>query len=170
MTKKSLVLLLPILLSGCAQMMVRSQSERYANAYQYKPTHPSQVSVLRTFPAEPHEVIGEVTGSTESQYVQWDQIADEMRKKAAAIGGDAVIIQTENVAYAGAHTTPGSLNANYQNPSQSTTFSGSNIQSEDPKFNLSYVPPRTEHIWNKTSRGVVIRYKTDQIPRGVPGK
>jgi Tfp pilus assembly protein FimT len=158
------------LLAGCASMAVRSNVERYPNAYQYQATNPKMVSVLRTVPGEPHEVIGEITGSTELEYASWETIADEMRKKAASIGGDAVIIQSEQVTFAGTQTTPGQINAHFQ---QHQPASASSVFSQTPNaanVNVNYVPPTTEQVWTKSSRGIVIRYKSDQIPRGLPAK
>ena len=60
-------------------------------------------------PTMPFEVIGEVTGSG-APAASWGRVEGSMRKKAAAIGGDAVVLISKREPYAGTYTTPSSGN------------------------------------------------------------
>jgi hypothetical protein len=69
-----------ILASGCASDV----ANRYYSTTQYPPKNPREVQILSTTPNRPFEVIADFQSRGES--------AESIRKKAAKIGADAVII------------------------------------------------------------------------------
>jgi hypothetical protein len=77
-----LAVALMVFFVGC----VTDQAHRYYSLEQFPPKPVDQVEVLYRIPAEPHEVIADFQARGAS--------ADYMRKKAAEIGADAVIIGT----------------------------------------------------------------------------
>ncbi len=81
---------IPLLLASAAALFLCSCATDVANRYyanqKFPPKEPSQVAILRTAPNRPYEVIADFQSRGESE--------KSVRKKAAKIGADAVIIST----------------------------------------------------------------------------
>lgn len=60
-------------------------------------------------PTVPFEIIGEV-GGYGAHAASWSRVENSMKKKAASIGGDAIILVVRRAPYAGTYTTPSSGN------------------------------------------------------------
>ena len=78
--------------------------------FNYPPTRPSVIQVYYMPPAVPFEIIGEVEGSG-AALASWSTVRNYMRKKAASIGGDAIIIVGKKTPYIGTQRTPSTGNA-----------------------------------------------------------
>jgi hypothetical protein len=78
--------------------------------FNYPPTQPSVIQVYYMPPAVPFEIIGEVEGSG-AALASWSTVRNYMRKKAASIGGDAIIIVNKKMPYIGTHRTPDTAKA-----------------------------------------------------------
>ena len=88
--KKAIVLLaLAVLISGCASTSVNL----YDNKESHESTNPRDVKVFHKMPQGRAFVeLGEVTVS---RVTMWSWAESELKKKAAALGGDAVYIINE---------------------------------------------------------------------------
>ena len=102
--KKLLLLVLVCLLCNC----VRSRIAPYPH-YEYPPTNQNNVQVYYMPPAVPFEIIGEV-GGYGAPAASWGRVENSMKKKAASIGGDAIILVIRREPYAGTYRTPSSGN------------------------------------------------------------
>ena len=158
------------ILSGCAVASVA----RYPNA-NYPPTSPKNVAVYTNYPPVEYEVIGEIGGSGNA-YTSWQQVATEMRKKAAEIGGSAVVILAQDTPYVGSIVTPGSIQGNTYGSNTATGNlnaygAGNNVYgnytgsgTSQTTSNYTYTPPSAIPMYGKIARGVVLRYKSEQPP------
>jgi hypothetical protein len=93
---QSLMLCCFFLLAGCTT----DEANRYYLAEKLPEKKTSEVEVLREAPAQPHEVIGEFQANNAS--------ANFMRKRAAKIGADAVIVIPAGGWYSQGETWAGS--------------------------------------------------------------
>jgi hypothetical protein len=86
--KRGIIILLAVMLmAGCAYDV----ANRYYTSKTYPPKDPGQVQILSVKPTRPFEVIADFQSRNES--------AESVRKKAAKIGADAVIIAVFGGAY-----------------------------------------------------------------------
>jgi hypothetical protein len=154
MPRKIFLLAVCVILTGCATASVA----RYPNAQNIPPTNPANVSVYTNFPPVQYEIIGEIEGSGD-QFASWDMVSDEMRKKAAEIGGDAVVIQVRDTPFVGAINRPGTIQGNTYGHVNSPygNYGGSGIYQSTS--NYTYTPPSSTPMYGKYARGVVIKYK-----------
>ncbi len=85
--KKAIVLLaLAVFISGCASTSINL----YQNKSSYGPTDPKGVKVFHKMPQDRAFIeLGEVTVS---RVTMWEWAENELKKKAAELGGDAVYI------------------------------------------------------------------------------
>ncbi len=116
----------------------------------YPPTDPAEVQVYRFFPDAPMERIGEVEviGATGTD---WSNFQEELRKKAASIGGQAVVIVGER----------NQLLSIQETPSQFQTFRfGSAFDRQSFFFPGAVYPQEESHIV-----GIVLRFPKGQVPR-----
>lgn len=169
MVNKSLILLLILccLLSGCATANVA----KYPSAHDYLPTNPNNVAVYSSFPPQEYETIGEIEGSG-APAATWGAVAVEMRKKAAEIGGDAVVILVQDTPFIGTINTPGSVQGGTTTVGSATgnlnayrsgnniygTYGGSGMSQS--RSNYTYTPPTSTPMYGKHARGVVIKCKS----------
>lgn len=161
------LLILCCLLSGCATANVA----RYPSEHNYLPTNPNNVAVYTNFPPTQYEIIGEIEGSG-APAATWNSVAGEMRKKAAEIGGDAVIVLVQDTPFVGNINMPGSvrgsttgygtssgnINAYKSGNSMYGNYSGSGMYQSTS--NYTYTPPTSTPMYGKYARGVVIKYKS----------
>ncbi len=158
-----------VVLTGCATASVA----RYPNAQNLLPTNPANVAVYTNFPPTPYEVIGEVAGNG-APAASWDSVAGEMRKKAADIGGDAVVVLVQDTPFVGSINTPGSIQGGttgYGNSSGNFNAygSGNNVYGNyggsgtyQSTSNYTYTPPTSTPMYGKFAKGVVIKYKRQE--------
>jgi len=89
MNKVIVLLALVVLISGCASI----SANLYDNKTSYPSTNPKDVRVFHKMPQDRAFVeLGEVTVS---RVTMWSWAESELKKKAAALGGDAVYIISE---------------------------------------------------------------------------
>jgi len=93
-------------------------------------------------PPVPFEVIGEVEGSG-AALASWNTVRNYMRKKAASIGGDAIIIVSKKMPYIGTSHTPDTAKA---------FISGNYIY-------YTYRPGTSYAIRGKYILGIVVKWK-----------
>mgnify|MGYP005834249721 CR=1 FL=1 len=116
--------------------------------YDFEPTDPAQVQVYRFFPEVPSVRIGEVevVGATGTD---WRKFQEEFKRKAAAIGGEAVVIVGERSRLVGV----------YETPSQFQTFRfGGAFERQSLYYPGTTYPQSESHLV-----GVVLRF-----PEGAP--
>ena len=150
-------LALIMFLAGCAS--AKSQVAPYAF---YPPVDENYVYVYHNYPPVPYEVIGEISGRGYS-YSKWDSIYKQMKKKAAGIGGNGIVIISETTPVIATQHIPATVNVSTSSPqnsqnSQNDTSSTANTLS-NMNATASYSPARTEEITEKVVSGVVIRFK-----------
>jgi len=78
--------------------------------FNYLPTRSNAIQVYYMPPTMPFEVIGEVEGSG-AALASWNKVRNYMKKKAASIGGDAIVIVNKKMPYIGTQRTPATGNA-----------------------------------------------------------
>lgn len=126
----------------------------------YPATDAKSVYVYKNYPPVPYEVIGEVRGRGQA-YMSWDQVYDSMRKQAANIGGNGVVILSEATPVISTRYVPASVNVNTTSPQITATSQTAPVANTLGNMNASasYTPARTEEITEKVVSGVVIRFK-----------
>jgi hypothetical protein len=100
---------LPLLISVLAVSCVESRIAPYPG-FNYTPTNPNTVQIYNMRPTVQFEIIGEVEGKG-APAASWGSVENYMKKKAASIGGDGIILIARREPYAGTYTTPSSANA-----------------------------------------------------------
>ena len=88
-----------LLLTGCQS--VSSSHTQEIGRPRYLASNPAQVEILRTPPTRAHVHLGEVRVQPSSQYVDAAKIEDAMRKEAAKLGADAVVVEYDHTHPAG---------------------------------------------------------------------
>jgi hypothetical protein len=96
-----LVVLLAV--SGCKTVSITSN--QYIGGPQYAPSNPADIQILRTPPTRPHVRLGEVRAEPSSDSVGVQQIEESMRKAAAKMGADAIVIVYDQTQVTGAMVT-----------------------------------------------------------------
>ena len=85
-----------------------SRAYRYpGSGFMVPPLNPNQIQVLYLKPSVRFEVIGEVTGKGPA-ISTWADVERSMRKAAAKIGGQAIIIVRKREPYVGTSVSPSS--------------------------------------------------------------
>jgi hypothetical protein len=115
---------------------------------EFEPTDPAQVQVYRFFPDSPSVRIGEVEvmGATGTD---WRKFQEEFKRKAASIGGQAVVIVGERSRLVGVYETPSQF--------QTYRFGG-------PFRTQSFYYPGTTYPQQESDLvGIVLRF-----PEGAP--
>ncbi len=103
-----IILFSSIFYSGC----ITSSAVIYDENTKYSATNPKKVKIFRNEPPQPYIALGEVTAGNNS-HMSW--LENSLRKKAAAIGGDAVIItNVTNSAVGSVNQYGGSLITKHQ--------------------------------------------------------
>ncbi len=92
-----------VLFSGCKT--VSTSSHPYLGGTSYPPTDPAQVVILREQPAAPHVNVGEVQAQPSSSRVGNPQIEQALRKQAAKMGANAVVVVADRDQIVGATLT-----------------------------------------------------------------
>lgn len=89
--------------TGCNT--VSTSSKQYLGGPVYGPSDPAQIQILRSEPTRPHVRLGEVTAQPSSDSVTVTKIEEAVRKAAAKIGADAVVIVADRTQVLGAVVT-----------------------------------------------------------------
>lgn len=91
-------------LTSCSSMT--TQRMEYVGASHYQPGNPHSVAILRTTPARPHERLGEVViDASAGNAPSVAKVEEKLRKEAAAMGADAVVIIYDGVLPTTAYVT-----------------------------------------------------------------
>ena len=77
--------------------------------FNYAPTNPDNVQIYNMPPSIAFEIIGEA--EEEGGMISYKIALSNMKKKAAAIGGDAIVLISKRERYIGTYTTPSQANA-----------------------------------------------------------
>lgn len=86
--------------TGCNTVSVTSN--QYLGGQTYPPSNPQTIQILRTEPTRPHVRLGEVQAEPSSDSVSVQKIEDALRKSAAKLGADAVVIVYDKTQVVGA--------------------------------------------------------------------
>jgi len=96
------MMLLVVTLGGLSQAgCVVSQSARFVVAPQYASTSPASVQVLREYPSQPYESLGEVLIEPQTVNGSEERLADALREQGARLGADAVVVVFDHIVRAG---------------------------------------------------------------------
>ncbi len=125
----------------CSVSCVKAKVASYPHT-SYPPTNADQVQVFNTKPPAEFEVIGEVTGRG-APAASWESVYSGMKKKAAKIGGDAIILIESKREYAGT----------YSSPDKGSVFVSGNY------IYYTHQPGTTAPVMRKYVLGVVIKWK-----------
>ena len=88
------------LLTGCKT--VSTSTKQYLGGPTYPPSDPANIEILRTQPTRPHVRLGEVQAEPSGDSVGAPQIEEAIRKAAAKLGADAVVIVYDRTQVTGA--------------------------------------------------------------------
>jgi hypothetical protein len=138
---KILVIFLSFFLMNCC---VRSRISPYPGI-NYMPTDPQSVRIYHMPPPLSFEIIGEVEASG-APAASWGRVENYMKKKAASIGGDAIVIIEKREPYVGTYTTASRANA---------FIYGNYIY-------YTYQPGTSYAMHRKNLIGLVIRWKKEK--------
>ncbi len=89
------------LVTGCNT--VSTTSRQFLGGPTYPPSNPANIEILRTEPARPHVQLGQVQAEPSSDSVGAAQIEASLRKEAAKLGADAVVIVQDSTQVTGAY-------------------------------------------------------------------
>jgi len=89
-----------LFLTGCKT--VSTSTKQYLGGPTYPPSNPANIEILRTQPTRPHVRLGEVQAEPSSDSVGAPQIEEAIRKAAAKLGADAVVIVYDQTQITGA--------------------------------------------------------------------
>jgi len=146
--------------TGCATAVAR----RYPNAT-YPPGDPATVEIFNHFPPTPYEVIGEVEYNG-APLARWGGAWQKLRQEAAAIGGDAVVIQVRDTPYVGSLVQPGEITGNTSGTLSANTYGSGTYAHTTGTYqdssNYQYTPPTVTPMYGKYVSGVVIKFKRSE--------
>ena len=89
--------------TGCQTVSVHSTED--TGAADYPASDPEKVQILRTEPTRPHERLGEVRAEPSDESVSAEKIEKALRKAAAKLGADAVVVVSDRTQVTGAYVT-----------------------------------------------------------------
>jgi hypothetical protein len=81
--------------AGCST--VSTTSSRYPGSPTFPPSDPAKVEVVRAEPVRPHVRLGEIKPAPFSPSVDAKTIETALRKQAAKLGADAVVVVSDRV-------------------------------------------------------------------------
>ncbi|MFH0808883.1 MAG: hypothetical protein V2A77_00190 [Pseudomonadota bacterium] len=139
-----------LILLGLLAACISGSASVYPGPH-HAPTNPAEVQVYRFFPNAPAERIGEVEviGPTGSA---WDRFQNELKEKAASIGGQAVVVVGER----------SQLLSIYESPARLQTF-------QTPGARQAFLAPGEVYPQEESHiLGIVLRFPEGQAP--VPPK
>ena len=92
-----------LITTGCNT--VSTTNTQYLGGPTYAPSDPAQIQILRAAPSRPNVRLGEVTAEPSSDNVSAQKIEASLRKAAAKMGADAVVIVSDRTQVTGAVIT-----------------------------------------------------------------
>jgi|SRR6516165_8846319 hypothetical protein len=92
-----------LVLTGCNT--VSTSTKQYLGGPIYAPSDPATIQILREQPTRPHVRLGEVQAQPSSDSVGAMEIEAAIRKAAAKLGADAVVIVYDRTQVTGAYVT-----------------------------------------------------------------
>ena len=98
-----ILFLILFLASGCQTVTTTHMQD--IGVQRYPPSDPAQIQILRTEPTRPHVRLGEVRAEPSSQSVDVTKIEEALRKEAAKLGADAVVVVYDRTQVRGAVVT-----------------------------------------------------------------
>jgi hypothetical protein len=97
-----------LLATGCHT--VSSSCTQYIGVKKFPPSDPTQIQILRTAPTRPNIRLGEVRVQSSSENVEVTKIETALKKEAAKLGADAVVLVHDKTQVVGAQVVGGWLN------------------------------------------------------------
>jgi len=91
------------IMTGCNT--VSTSQTQYLGGQTYALSDPAQIQILRATPGRPNVRLGEVTAEPSSDNVSVEKIEAALRKAAAKMGADAVVIVSDRTQVTGATIT-----------------------------------------------------------------
>lgn len=91
------------LVTGCNTVSINSH--QYLGVQSCPPSNPAQIQILRQEPTRPHVQLGEVRAEPASDSVSAQKIETALRKAAAKLGADAIVIVHDRTEVTGAMVT-----------------------------------------------------------------
>jgi hypothetical protein len=93
-------------LVSCASM--DSRTMQYIGSPIYPPTDPATVQILRTTPTQPHDQLGEIRiDATTDPAPSIEAVEARLRKDAARLGADAVVVVYDRIQRVGSYVSGG---------------------------------------------------------------
>ncbi len=93
------------LLLGIGCQTVSTTHTQLIGAPRYAASDPAQVQILRTEPTRPHVRLGEVRAEPSDENMDAAKIEEALRKEAAKLGADAVVVVDDRTQITGAVVT-----------------------------------------------------------------
>jgi hypothetical protein len=88
------------LVTGCNTVSI--STKQYLGGPRFGPSDPARIEILRTEPTRPNVKIGEVQAQPSSDSIPVEEIETELRKGAAKLGADAVVVVYDKTQVVGA--------------------------------------------------------------------
>jgi hypothetical protein len=92
-----------VLATGCQS--VSTSHVQYIGGPRVSPSDPAQVQILRAEPTRAHVRLGEVRAEPYSESMEAAKIEDAIRKEAAKLGADAIVVVRDKTQVMGAMVT-----------------------------------------------------------------
>jgi len=92
-----------LLFTGCQTVSMTSTQE--IGGPTYSPSNPAEIQILRTQPTRAHVRLGELRAEPSSEEVSAAKIEEALRKAAAKMGADAVVVVSDRTQVMGAYVT-----------------------------------------------------------------
>jgi len=140
------------------------------------PTIAGNIPIYNNYPPNDYEVIGEL-GAGGAPLSSWNGIGKRLREYAAQIGGDAIVIQSQETPYVGTYNTPTTVNTNSsvygsaQTSVQGSAYGSGNYiygQAQGQTYGQAYgqsqttiYPGSSIPMYGKSVRAVVIKFKSN---------
>ena len=156
MKKLTFLFVMATFMSGCASFYC----SRYPND-NYSPTVAERIPIYNNYPPTPYEIIGEVGGNG-APASSWRGMGKRIRQYAAQIGGDAIVIQSQETPYVGTYNTP--TTATTTSSAYGSAYGSGNYiyghaygQSQTTIYPGSSIP-----MYGKSVRAFVIKFKQQE--------
>jgi tetratricopeptide (TPR) repeat protein len=119
------------------------------------------VGVYRCFPTDPHEVIGELAYEG-AHYASWSGAEELMKKEAAKVGGNGVVLLDTHSEQVSTWVTPGSVSGSTYGTEQGTMLGNMYTGQYTARSQYQYTPPTSTPIYRKYATAFVIRFLQPQ--------
>ena len=148
------IVLLAVLLCGCAMNKATVKTVTYDDKISYTKTSPENIKIFKDFPPRDFIKIGEIDVVTESYSEKEkllrlgvgetrESLEGKMREQAAGMGGDAIVIQEDKAL---GISSDGNVNVNsYKDPQTGDVYTSGTVSGS--------------HEYGRKVYGVVIKFK-----------